>query len=177
MGSDEEPGIIPLAVRDIFSTIASEPQRVWTLKVSYLEIYLENLRDLLAPSVVGQSSQKDTPGSQKSQHTPSNDKQKTRLAVPPRADGKVFVTNLHEVPVSSIQDVHDALRAGEDYRSVAATDWNHRSSRSHCIFSIVSAAFELKRGMFTFCVHSDYRIRTSFGFPCRKICIVFVGIE
>ncbi|KAK7048373.1 kinesin-like protein [Favolaschia claudopus] len=48
-GSDEEPGIIPRAIREIFAFIRATPSREYLLRCSYLEIYNETIHDLLAP--------------------------------------------------------------------------------------------------------------------------------
>jgi len=48
-GSPSEPGIIPLAVREVFSIIESTADREFLLRVSYMELYNEEVNDLLAP--------------------------------------------------------------------------------------------------------------------------------
>lgn len=115
-GSDEEPGILPLSISDIFQQISTDTEREYLLRVSYLEIYNETLKDLLAPV-----------------------KQKNldlRLTEDNR--GRIVVNNIKEEIVNSPQDVLRVLTKGEDSRSVSCTDWNQRSSRSHCVFSMVS---------------------------------------
>ena len=96
------------------------------MRISYLEIYNETLRDLLEP---------DT----KSQDLKLQDK-----------NGRIIVTNLKEEVVTGPVDVFEALMRGERTRSVAGTDWNLRSSRSHCVFSMVrsnqSGGYVLLRG-------------------------------
>jgi centromeric protein E len=49
IGTDKEPGIIPLAVREIFRGIEDKPHSRFLLRVSYLEIYNEHIHDLLSP--------------------------------------------------------------------------------------------------------------------------------
>ncbi|KAK5007806.1 Kinesin-like protein kip2, partial [Cryomyces antarcticus] len=56
-GTATSPGVIPLAITDIFSFIRENPRREFLLRVSYLEIYNEKIHDLLAQSTPG------TPGS------------------------------------------------------------------------------------------------------------------
>lgn len=115
-GSDEEPGILPLAISDIFQRISTDNEREYLLRVSYLEIYNETLKDLLAPV-----------------------KQKTQeLRLTEDNRGRIVVNNIKEEIVNSPQDVLRVLTKGEDNRSVNCTDWNQRSSRSHCVFSMVS---------------------------------------
>lgn len=50
IGSRDNPGIIPLAVQEIMDTIAETPQRAFLIRCSYLEIYNEQITDLLADS-------------------------------------------------------------------------------------------------------------------------------
>ena len=49
-GSEGDPGITPLAVQDCFDYIANNHEREYVLRISYLEIYNETIRDLLSPS-------------------------------------------------------------------------------------------------------------------------------
>ena len=129
-GTHEEPGVIPCAVRDMFSMIREQPHREFLLRVGYLEIYNETLRDLLAePGAPGPS-------------TPSR-----RGAAAPRAGptgqprileerGRVVLSGLQEEIVTSPASVLEVLERGQAARHVDATDWNTRSSRSHTVFQI-----------------------------------------
>ena len=49
LGTPDLPGILPLAIRDVFSTITSDSQSEYIVGVSYLEIYNEQINDLLNP--------------------------------------------------------------------------------------------------------------------------------
>lgn len=49
LGTQEVPGILPCAVRDIFNGIKNDKENSYTVSVSYLEIYNEQINDLLAP--------------------------------------------------------------------------------------------------------------------------------
>ncbi|WWC88295.1 uncharacterized protein L201_003203 [Kwoniella dendrophila CBS 6074] len=113
-GSSSEPGIIPLSITDLFSQIRSTPDREFLLRASYLELYNETIIDLLSPS--GSSTGAEL-------HL---------------SEGKkgVIINGLTEIAVRSELDVKRLLRSGEDRRKVGATDWNSRSSRSHCVFRI-----------------------------------------
>lgn len=120
-GSPAEPGIIPLAIDELFALIhAQRSRRRFALRVAFLEIYNEHLRDLLAPPPPPPG-----PG-----------------ASGPAARGPEIVENgtvkgLTEREVALPGDVLDVLREGEARRRVGATDWNERSSRSHCVFIVV----------------------------------------
>lgn len=113
-GSPSEPGIIPLSIRDLFSLIRSSPSREFLLRASYLELYNEALLDLL--SADGKEL------------TLSEGKKK----------GEVVVNGLTECAVRTEADVRRLLKVGEENRKVGRTDWNSRSSRSHCVFRLVS---------------------------------------
>ncbi|BGP54833.1 Kinesin-like protein kip2 [Rhodotorula sphaerocarpa] len=116
LGSPTEPGIIPLAVDELFSHIhQQQSQRSFSLRVSFLEIYNEHLRDLLAPPPSPFTSQP---------------------ARGPEIVENGLVKNLHERAVSLPGEVLEVLKEGETRRRVGATDWNERSSRSHCVFVV-----------------------------------------
>lgn len=113
-GSPSNPGIIPLAVSDLFSQIRGTPDREFLLRASYLELYNEAILDLLSPEVGKEL-------------TLSEGKKK----------GEVVINGLTECAVRTEDEVRRLLKMGEDRRKVGGTDWNARSSRSHCVFRIV----------------------------------------
>ncbi|KWU47330.1 kinesin-domain-containing protein, partial [Rhodotorula sp. JG-1b] len=116
LGSPSEPGIIPLAVDELFSHIHhQQSRRSYSLRVSFLEIYNEQLRDLLAPP-------------------PSNFT--LQPAKGPEIVENGVVKHLEERAVSLPEEVLEVLKEGETRRRVGATDWNERSSRSHCVFIV-----------------------------------------
>jgi len=113
-GSPSNPGIIPLAVTDLFAQIRASPDREFLLRASYLELYNEAILDLLSPDAGREL-------------TLSEGKKK----------GEVVINGLTEMAVRTEEEVTRLLRMGEDRRKVGGTDWNARSSRSHCVFRIV----------------------------------------
>jgi centromeric protein E len=113
-GSPSNPGIIPRSVTDLFAQIRRTPDREFLLRASYLELYNETIIDLLSPSA--------------RELTLSEGKKK----------GEVVINGLTECAVRTEEDVRGLLRRGEESRKVGQTDWNARSSRSHCVFRIVS---------------------------------------
>ncbi|GMK55272.1 hypothetical protein CspeluHIS016_0203280 [Cutaneotrichosporon spelunceum] len=119
-GTHTELGIIPCAVDGIFDAITADPERAFLLRVSYLEIYNESIRDLLCSSTRG------------------NDAKVPMIKTAKGKDGhgKVFVDPLEERIVSTPQDVVDILSQGNCNRKTGATDWNERSSRSHAVFTV-----------------------------------------
>ncbi|WRT66518.1 uncharacterized protein IL334_003477 [Kwoniella shivajii] len=94
-----------------------DTERAFLLRVSYIEIYNETLRDLL-----------------NFKKGPLKDDEKPAIHL---SKGKVYVDPLMEEIVSTPQDVIDLLDKGNAQRRIGATDWNERSSRSHCVFTIV----------------------------------------
>ncbi|WWC70146.1 uncharacterized protein I206_104093 [Kwoniella pini CBS 10737] len=116
-GTADELGIIPCAIDGVFDAITADTERAFLLRVSYIEIYNETLRDLL-----------------NFKKGPLKDDEKPAIHY---AKGKVYVDPLVEEIVSTPQDVIDLLEKGNAQRRVGATDWNERSSRSHCVFTIV----------------------------------------
>ncbi|KAL7270503.1 Kinesin heavy chain [Rhizina undulata] len=110
--NDESKGIIPRIVEQIFASILASPGNIeYTVRVSYMEIYMERIRDLL---------------------NPAND----NLPVHEEKNRGVYVKGLLEIYVSSVQEVYEVMRRGGAARAVAATNMNQESSRSHSIFVI-----------------------------------------
>ncbi|XP_070542706.1 uncharacterized protein [Ptychodera flava] len=117
-GSDSNPGIILRAVSRIFENIEKTPGREFLLRISYAELYNEELRDLL-----------------------SNERKTLTI----REDGKrVFVQNLSEEMVTTNTAVIDLLKKGEARRHIAGTNMNEHSSRSHTIFCIIIESREIE---------------------------------
>lgn len=122
-GIATNPGVIPLAITDIFSYIRETPHREFLLRVSYLEIYNEKIHDLLAgPITAGTNGQ---PGPQ----------EEIKL----REDSKrgVYATPLKEEIVQSPTQLLRVIGRGDTARKVAGTQFNARSSRSHAVVQIV----------------------------------------
>ncbi|KAI0754881.1 kinesin-domain-containing protein [Daedaleopsis nitida] len=123
-GDEDQPGIIPRAMKDVFAYIKRTPTREYLLRCSYLEIYNEAIHDLLAPpsSSVSQPVQIQGTGA------------------------NVILTPLREEVVTSLKSVHEVLQRGEGNRRTASTDWNERSSRSHSVFRLVIESRERGSG-------------------------------
>jgi centromeric protein E len=112
-GSPSAPGIIPLAVHDLFTQIRATPDREYLLRASYLELYNESLLDLLSAEGKELSLSEG------------------------RKKGEVVINGLTECAVRTEEEVRRLLAVGEENRKVGKTDWNARSSRSHCVFRVV----------------------------------------
>ncbi|XP_014501420.1 kinesin-like protein KIN-7D, mitochondrial [Vigna radiata var. radiata] len=110
-GDHNSPGIIPLAIKDVFSMIQDTPGREFLLRVSYLEIYNEVINDLLDPT--GQN-----------------------LRVREDAQG-TYVEGIKEEVVLSPGHALSFIAAGEEHRHVGSNNFNLFSSRSHTIFTLM----------------------------------------
>uniref|UniRef100_A0A9I9D562 Kinesin-like protein n=1 Tax=Cucumis melo TaxID=3656 RepID=A0A9I9D562_CUCME len=111
LGDQNSPGIIPLAIKDVFSIIQDTPGREFLLRVSYLEIYNEVINDLLDPT--GQN-----------------------LRVREDAQG-TYVEGIKEEVVLSPGHALSFIAAGEEHRHVGSNNFNLFSSRSHTIFTLM----------------------------------------
>jgi centromeric protein E len=121
-GTATNPGVIPLAITDIFSYIRETPHREFLLRVSYLEIYNEKINDLLAGPIAGMNGQ-------------AGAQEEIKL----REDSKrgVYATPLKEEIVQSPTQLLRVIARGDNARRVAGTQFNARSSRSHAVVQIV----------------------------------------
>ncbi|XP_046809876.1 kinesin-like protein unc-104 isoform X17 [Lucilia cuprina] len=116
MGKQEEhqEGIIPMICKDLFNRIRSTEtgELKYSVEVSYMEIYCERVRDLLNPKNKGNLRVREHP-----------------LLGP-------YVEDLSKLAVTSYEDIHDLIDEGNKARTVAATNMNETSSRSHAVFTI-----------------------------------------
>jgi centromeric protein E len=121
-GTATSPGVIPLAITDIFSFIRETPHREFLLRVSYLEIYNEKIHDLLSAPVAGINGQPTV-------------QEEIKL----REDSKrgVYASPLKEEIVQSPTQLLRVIARGDAARRVAGTMYNARSSRSHAVVQIV----------------------------------------
>lgn len=125
-GITSSPGVIPLAITDIFSFIRETPHREFLLRVSYLEIYNERIHDLLATQPGGTG------------FVPL-DQQTKGEEIKLREDPKrgVYATPLKEEIVQSPTQLLRVIARGDLARRVGSTQYNSRSSRSHAVVQIV----------------------------------------
>lgn len=121
-GTASSPGVIPLAITDIFSYIRETPSREFLLRVSYLEIYNEKIHDLLSMPTNGGVGGAAT-------------QEEIKL----REDSKrgVYASPLKEEIVQSPTQLLRVIARGDQARRTASTQFNSRSSRSHAVVQIV----------------------------------------
>lgn len=117
MGKQEpgQQGIIPQMCEDLFRQTASntDPDLSYSVEVSYMEIYCERVRDLLNP------------------------KSRESLRVREHPIMGPYVEDLSKMAVTNFSDIADLMDTGNKARTVAATNMNETSSRSHAVFTIL----------------------------------------
>ncbi|XP_027136956.1 kinesin-like protein KIF13B isoform X3 [Larimichthys crocea] len=116
MGSVDQPGLIPRLCSALFERTQSEQreQESFTVEVSYMEIYNEKVRDLLDPKGGRQTL-----------------RVREHKVLGPYVDG------LSRLAVASYKDIESLMSEGNKSRTVAATNMNEESSRSHAVFNII----------------------------------------
>src|SRR5437868_11374548 len=116
MGYGEEAGVIPRICRDMFNRITalqSDSNLKCRVEVSYLEIYNERVRDLLNPATKGNLKVREHPST------------------------GPYVEDLAKLVVGSFQEIENLMDKGNKARTVAATNMNETSSRSHAVFTLI----------------------------------------
>ena len=108
----ELQGLIPNSFEHIFSEVDSSEGMQWMVRASYLEIYNEEVRDLLSKDPSAQLELKENP------------------------DSGVYVKGLNAFVVRSSVELKNVVEVGRKNKSVGATAMNAGSSRSHAIFTI-----------------------------------------
>ncbi|XP_047976169.1 kinesin-like protein KIN-7N [Salvia hispanica] len=111
-GSENDPGIIHRAIKDIFEKIEETSDREFLIRVAYMEIYNEEINDLFAV-------------------------ENQKLQIHESLVRGVFVAGLREEIVNSADQVLQLIQLGEANRHFGETNMNARSSRSHTIFRMV----------------------------------------
>jgi len=125
-------GIIPRAIYELFSILKSKNslEYKYKLSVTYLELYNEDLNDLLNPKIKQLSNTNINPTSV------NMNANTTSLQIREDANGIINWYGVTEIDVESPEDLLNLLEKGSLIRSTGSTDMNMSSSRSHAIFSI-----------------------------------------
>jgi len=114
-------GIIPRAFEHVFNHIQGTPNKQFLVYASFLELYNEELRDLLSPNHYNQLELREKP------------------------DIGVYVKDLSRFPIQSVAELNHKLNSGGKSRHVGETEMNRESSRSHAIFTITVEALDLNK--------------------------------
>ncbi|EKD12941.1 uncharacterized protein L3040_005798 [Drepanopeziza brunnea f. sp. 'multigermtubi'] len=116
MGYGSEAGVVPKICQDMFERIDTMQQQdsnvKYTVEVSYLEIYNERVRDLLNPSTKGNLKVREHPST------------------------GPYVEDLAKLVAGSFNEIEHLMDEGNKARTVAATNMNETSSRSHAVFTL-----------------------------------------
>ena len=112
LGNDENPGIMPYTLKELFEEIKLYPEREFKIKLWYLEIYNENIRDLL-----------------------TNNSENLELREDPIRG--LIVNGIIEKETNTSEDILSLLKKGNKNRTTEETDANEASSRSHAILQIL----------------------------------------
>lgn len=115
---EEDPfvGIIPRSVSQLFSALNSINCCEYSVKISFIELYNEELSDLLSES--------------------TDNNEKLRIFDDPARKGSVIIPGLEEIVVQNKSEVYKILQKGAEKRQKASTLMNSQSSRSHSIFTV-----------------------------------------
>lgn len=112
LNEQENRGIIPRTFEQIFHTIEQSNNTQYLVFSSYLEIYQEEIRDLL------------------------ESKSKGKCELREDRDVGVYVNNLNKYICKNVQEILKVMQEGNKNRTIGATDMNEHSSRSHAIFTV-----------------------------------------
>ncbi len=122
LGNDNNPGIMPLTLRELFNKVNSFSDRDYKLKFWYLEIYNENIRDLLKFDGKKNNNLENT----------SNE----YLDLREDPEKGIVVSGITELNITNSSDMLKILKRGNRNRTQEATGANETSSRSHAILQV-----------------------------------------
>ncbi|CAI5505647.1 unnamed protein product [Closterium sp. Naga37s-1] len=122
-GGDNNPGLTPRAMQELFNCLRKEAGRMsYKLQVYMLELYQDTLQDLLLPKTAT----------------------KRKLEIKKDAKGMVVVENATLIEVQYLSQLEAVVQGGMERRAVAGTQMNAESSRSHLVLSIVIETTDLQ---------------------------------
>ena len=133
LGNDNNPGIMPMTLIELFNQVNKYSDREYKLKLWYLEIYNENIRDLLKFTNSNCNNLNNT-----------NEEYLDLREDPTRG---IIVNNITELNVTSSEDILKILKKGNRNRTQEATGANETSSRSHAILQINIEYTEKNQGI------------------------------
>ena len=109
---EEMKGIMPRAFDSIFKAIEADPSKQYLVRASYMELYKEDIRDLLSKNP------------------------KNKLEIKEKPDTGVYVKDLCSFVVKNTKEILEIMYTGRGNRTTAETKMNEHSSRSHSIFTV-----------------------------------------
>ncbi len=117
-GTPNNPGVTPRSFEELFNIIESMNNYTISLKCYMVELYLDDLRDLLLP--------KNTV--------------KVPLEIKESSTGMVFINGVSEIDIHNVAEANKIFTFGLEHRMTRQTKMNDSSSRSHLIFAIIITA-------------------------------------
>ncbi|TMW58120.1 hypothetical protein Poli38472_011708 [Pythium oligandrum] len=123
----EDRGVIARSISSIFQQIHRDSEHSYVVRVSYMEVYNENLYDLLNFT---------EPNSHGAPGMANNNNHREELVVQENEKGQTFIRGLTRPVVKTEEDALDMLFQGETNRTIAEHCLNASSTRSHCLFTI-----------------------------------------
>ncbi|XP_020233868.1 kinesin-like protein KIN-14U isoform X1 [Cajanus cajan] len=121
-GTNEQPGIIPRALEELFRQASLDNSSSFSFSMSMLEVYMGNLRDLLVPRPSSKPHESST---------------KCNLNIQTDPKGLIEIEGLSEVQISDYAKAKWWYNKGRRFRSTSWTNVNEASSRSHCLTRII----------------------------------------
>ncbi|KAK8996206.1 hypothetical protein V6N11_076453 [Hibiscus sabdariffa] len=115
-GSDNNPGLTPRAIAELFKILRRDGNRfLFSLTAYMVELYQDKLVDLLLPK----------------------NAKRLKLDIKKDAKGMVAVENATVIPISTFEELQSIIQRGSERRHTSGTQMNEESSRSHLILSVV----------------------------------------
>ena len=114
LGNDDNPGIMVWTLKELYKKIKEYKNREYLIKLWYVEIYNENIRDLLS----------------------NKGEKNENLELREDPDEGIIINNITEIITNSMNEILNLLKKGNKNRTVEETDVNKTSSRSHAILQI-----------------------------------------
>jgi len=123
-GNDEKPGVIPRMISELYTIIEDKKKSnvVFFVQASYVQIYLEKIKDLLNPKLDNLKLREI------SEFLPTSSNS--------RAQNCVFIENCTICDVPNMKDMMKVMKQAESNKITASTELNEESSRSHAVFII-----------------------------------------
>ncbi|GMI68275.1 ZWICHEL, KINESIN-LIKE CALMODULIN-BINDING PROTEIN, POTATO KINESIN-LIKE CALMODULIN-BINDING PROTEIN [Hibiscus trionum] len=127
-GSDNNPGLTPRAIAELFKILRRDGNRFsFSLKAYMVELYQDTLVDLLLPK----------------------NAKRLKLDIKKDAKGMVAVENATVLPISTFEELKSIIQRGSERRHISGTQMNEESSRSHLILSVVIESTNLQTQSFS----------------------------
>jgi len=147
-GSDDDgdsKGMIPRMVEDLMESMrVADNDLQFTIQVSYVEIYMERIRDLLDPHNEKPKRRSGRPETVQERRKRVNTISEPKIKESPERG--IYIAGVTEPFVRDLEDFNQLLQDGNIYRAVSKTEMNAQSSRSHAVITLRLACKSLENG-------------------------------